>query len=254
MDGQGMKRVLVTRAAGQASELAERLRRVGLEPVVVPVMELAEPATWVGLDAAWERLREFDWLLFTSANAVEVVGKRFGGELPAGLKVAAVGQATAKAVRAAGWGVDLVPAKAVAESLAEALVPEVGRGARRFLLVRAEVGREEIPERLRAAGAEVVVAAAYRNGVPESSVPKVREMFGESKRWPDAIAFTSGSSVTNLLALLEVSAVVLPKLIPRVSIGPVTSEVMRSVGFAATAEAQEATLEALVEAVVGVLG
>lgn len=239
---------MVTRSARQGSELAERLRAAGFEAVVIPAIELAEPTSFAVLDGALGRLGEFDWVLFTSANAVEVFARRVVGGIPAGVKVAAIGLATARAVETMGRKVDLVPETAVAEAMAEALLPAAGPGVK-FLLVRAEIGREELPERLRAAGAEVVVAPAYRNVVPESSIPQVREMFSDHEKYPDAITFTSSSTATNLLVLLEVSGMELPRDILRVSIGPVTSETLRGVGYPAHAEAETATIEGLVEAV-----
>jgi uroporphyrinogen-III synthase len=251
---QARKRVLVTRSVRQGSELAERLTAAGFKAELIPAIELAEPTSFAALDEALGRLAEFDWVLFTSANAVEVFGRRVVGGIPSGVKVAAIGPAPGRAVASVlGRGADLVPEMAVAESMAEALLPMARPGVK-FLLVRAEVGREELPERLRAAGVEVVVAAAYRNVVPESSIPQVRAMFALRETWPDAITFTSSSTASNLLALLEVAGARLPEEILRVSIGPVTSETLRGMGYPAHAEAEAATIEALVEAVRRALG
>ncbi len=179
-------RVLVTRAQHQGSELAERLRASGLEPVLIPAIELAEPSSFEPLDKAVAELESFQWIVFTSANAVTVfVGKLKGGALPPETKVAAIGPSTARALGAAGGTVDLIPPQAIAEALAEALLPHARRsdgGPTRFLLVRAEEGREHLPDTLRAAGAEVTIAPAYRTIVPGESVTLLRDLFGGERR------------------------------------------------------------------------
>jgi uroporphyrinogen-III synthase len=251
-----MLRVLVLRSAHQASELAGRLRASGLEPVLVPAIEIVEPGSFAELDAALGRLEDFHWLVFTSANAVEAFAARAGKRWPPGLRVAVIGPGTARAAEAHGLGVDLVPSRAVAESLAEALLPvarQADGSATRFLLVRAEQARDVLPEALRAAGGEVTIAPAYRTVVPEGSIAAVRKMFGARSNYPDAITFASSSAVTNLLLLLEASGLTLPPEIVRVSIGPVTSQALRELGLPADAEAAEATISALVESVLGAL-
>ena len=249
-------RILITRSAHQASALADQLRALWMEPILVPAIELAEPSSFAEMDEAIALLEGFDWVLFTSANAVEVFVKRAGDRLGAVPLVAAIGPATARAVEAAGLRVDLVPAHAVAESLVEALLPYVRQtdgSPARFLLVRAEVAREYLPEKLREVGAEVMVAAAYRTVIPEGSIAAVRELFGSRKMWPDAITFTSSSTATNLLALLEAAGLELPDEILRVSIGPVTSQTLRELKFPPHAEAEVATIPGLVAAVVQML-
>jgi uroporphyrinogen-III synthase len=246
---------LVTRTSQQASALAERLCALGLEPVVVPVIELAEPTSFAGLDEALEGLERFDWVLFTSANAVEVFARR-ADMRRMGAKVAAIGAATARAAEAAGMRVELVPRQAVAESFAERLLPFVRQAdgrATRFLLVRAEEGREQLAEGLRAAGAEVRVAAAYRSVIPAGSVAAIGEMFRERGSAPGAITFTSSSSVRNLLALCEAAGVRPAEEALRVSIGPITSETLRELGYPPHAEAVQASMESLAEAVVEAL-
>jgi uroporphyrinogen-III synthase len=242
-------RVLITRAAHQASALADELRKLGAEPVFLPTIELAEPTSFGPLDEAIAGLSGFDWLVFTSANAVEVFVAR-GGAARVGLKVAAIGAATAGALEVAGFRADLVPATATAEALVEALQGAWNVGDERFLLVRAEVGREMLPEALREAGAEVRVVAAYRTVVPAESLEGVRKLFGETEARPDAITFTSSSTATNLHALLEVAGLELPDEVLRVSIGPVTSQTLLDAGYPPHAEAAVSSVQALASAVV----
>ena len=279
-----LRRVLVTRSPHQGSELAERLRAMGLEPILIPAIEIVEPGSFAILDAALAKLEGFQWLVFTSANAVAAFAHRLEiaqlrvlhpcdgtpaarwgeapqpcGEAP---QVAAIGAGTARALEAIRLTPDVVPLQAVAESLGEALLryarqPD-GRPTR-FLLIRAEEGREHLPETLRAAGAEVTVAPAYRTVIPAGSMVLLRELFAPSaggvprreagQNRVGAITFTSSSTARNLVALCEAAGVGLPASAMRVSIGPITSQTLRELGLPPHAEASEATLAALAEAV-----
>jgi uroporphyrinogen-III synthase len=250
-------RILVTRSRHQSSALADRLCALGAEPVLIPAIELAEPTSFAAFDAALARFETFHWLLFTSANAVEAFVRRAGGRDVSAQRVAAIGSATARALADAGMRVDLVPAQAVAESLVEALLPYVRQPEglpTRFLLLRAEVAREVLPDTLRAAGAEVTVAPVYRTVVPSDSIAAVRRLFSSRELWPEAITFTSSSSATNLMALLEAAGLRLPQEILRVSIGPVTSQTLRDLGFPPSAEAGVAAIDALAATVMRALG
>lgn len=248
-------RVLVTRAQHQASELAERLSELGLQPLPLPVIEIAEPMSFAALDEALASLQHFQWIVFTSVNAVEAAGRR-GFAKRQGVRIAAIGPATARALEAIGMVADLVPAQAVAEAMARELLPHARQddgAATRFLLVRAEEARDVLPEALRAAGGDVTIAPAYRNVIPASSVEAVREMFSKPERMPDAIPFTSSSSARNLLALCEAAGVRLPAAALRVSIGPITSETLRELGCPPHAEAPVASVQSLAEAVAAAL-
>jgi uroporphyrinogen-III synthase len=244
-------RVLVTRAQHQASELAARLAELGLEPVLLPVIEIAEPTSFAALDKALARLEGFEWVVFTSANAVEAARRR-GFSKKDAVRIAAIGQATARALEAIGMVADLVPVQAVAEAMARELIAHVRQAdgaATRFLLVRAEEARDVLPEMLRAADGDVTIAAAYRNVVPAGSVEAIRQMFSTAATMPDAIPFTSSSSATNLLALCNAAGVELPAGALRVSIGSITSQTLRELGWPAHAEAASASVQSLAETV-----
>jgi uroporphyrinogen-III synthase len=244
------KRVLVTRAREQASQLAEALRAAGAEPVEIPAIAIAPPHSYAHIDGAISSLKEFDWVVFTSANAVRVFCERalYAGVHPAaaGLQIAVIGPATASAVKEAGMKVALVAPKFVAESLLQELRLLVGGES--VLLVRAEVARDVLPNGLRAAGAEVTVADAYRNELPAGSVAKLKQYFSEKSLIPHAITFTSSSTARNAHALLLAAGVILPPETVLASIGPVTSATMRELGWTATVEAKEATIASLVAA------
>jgi uroporphyrinogen-III synthase len=248
-------RILVTRAPQQASALAERLRELGAEPVLVPTIETVEPTSFAALDDALGHLQRFDWLLFTSANAVEVFVRRLGAkaaETADRLKIAAIGPSTARAAEVLGLRVDLIPPTAVAESLAEALLPhacQTDGSASRFLLVRAEEGREFLPETLRAAGGEVTIAPAYRTMIPQGAAERLREAVAEI----DAVTFTSSSTARNLAVLLDAARCVLPNGVVRASIGPITSATLCELGLPPQVEALEATVDSLAEGLMGYL-
>lgn len=160
------KRILITRTRHQASELATQLEALGATAILVPTIEIAAPSSFAALDAALTCLRTYDWLLFTSANAVEAFHRRAQflhlTQLPK--HIAVIGPATLIAANAVGLTVDLLPPQYIAESLAEALLPEAA--GKSFLLVRAAEARDTLPETLTAAGATVTIAEAYRNQLP----------------------------------------------------------------------------------------
>ena len=244
------KRILITRTRKQASELATQLEALGAVPIAIPTIEIVPPETYASLDAALTRLESFDWLLFTSINAVEVFHQRVTAsqskptdKLP---RIAVIGPATARAVQGIGFAVDLVPPKYIAESLAEALTPHAS-GAK-ILLVRASEARDYLPETLTTAGAHVTIAEAYRNQIPLDSISALQQLFSDPRNYPDAITFTSASTVRNLVALLEAANLILPGNIVLISIGPITSQALRDQGFEPAAEASEPSIPALIEA------
>jgi len=243
-------RVLVIRALHQSPELADALRKAGLAPVIVPVLEIAPPESFAGLDDAIARLSTFDWLLFTSANAVEVFRQRLHGDLPEGLRLAVIGSITARAAQKVGFAVTLRPEKATGEGLAEALMPHAP-GAR-MLLVRAAVARDVLPARLEDAGAAVEIAQAYRTVIPAGAPGLLQEIFAGPAQ-PAAIAFTSSSSVHHLLQVLEAGGLRLPESTILATIGPITSATLRDAGYQPTVEAKEANVISLAKAIASAL-
>lgn len=258
----GVGRVLVTRSPHQASELADQLRARGLEPVLIPTIEQVPPSSFDALDAALAGLAGFDWIVFTSANAVAAFADRaaaLGVSLahPPLPPIAVVGAATGRAVSEhLNVTSALVPEKAVAESLTETLLPHARRPdgtPARFLLPRAEVAREVLPEALQAASAVVIAAPAYRTVVPAGAAKALQALFTEGATGVDAITFTSSSTAQNIAALLEVSGMTLPEKVQRISIGPITSATMRDLHMPPHAEATHSTIPSLVDCVVHTL-
>jgi len=249
------RRVLVTRAAGQASKLSDALRALGAEPVEVPVLEIRPPESFSPLDTALRQLDTYDWLIFTSANAVRALVERSAAigisiEKAATPLVAAVGEATATAAENAGFAAALVPQNYVAEALVGALAGHVK--GKRILLARAAIARDVIPEALRAAGAQVDVVEAYRNVMPEAAPGLLRAALAQGL---DAVTFTSSSSVTHLKEAAEDAGVAFPFAdVPAVSIGPITSTTLREQGWEPAAEAKQSNIAGLVAAVCRSLG
>jgi uroporphyrinogen-III synthase len=247
------RRVLVTRAAHQAGKLSEALRALGAEPVEVPVLEIQPPKSFEPLDRALLDLKNYNWLIVTSANTVRALTERavlLGIELGeyAELKVAAVGEATATAARKAGLRIDFIPESYVAESLVEGLIGQAA--GQRILLARAEVARDVIPDALRDSGASVDVVDAYRNGMPAAVPEMLRKALAAGI---DAATFTSSSSVTHLADAARAAGVSFPFVgVAAISIGPITSQTLREVGWQPAAEANPSDIPGLVEAVVQV--
>jgi uroporphyrinogen III methyltransferase/synthase len=227
------RRVVVTRARAQASSLVEKLRALGAETIELPTIEIAgEPLD--GLVPA-----SYDWVAFTSVNAVERVlaglrdARAFGSA-----QVAAVGPGTSAALAARGIVADLVPASAVAEALVEAFPA----GAGRVLLPQAAAARPVLADGLRAKGWTVDVVEAYRT-IPAR--PSDDALAAAAKA--DAIAFTSSSTVTSWLAL----GAPLPPVVA--CIGPVTAATAAEHGVPVTVVATEHTVDGLVDALVAAL-
>lgn len=241
-------RVVVTRARSEAGKLVEALEQQGACVVLLPAIEtrsLESPE----LDAALRGDASLDWTLFTSANTVRfVVGRaRELGLNPANLahlgSIAAVGSSTRRELESAGFRVDLHPAQATSEGLADELI-ESGVGGQRVFLPASRIARPVLPERLRAAGAEVVVARVYDTvcpaGAPEEALAEVRS--GEV----DVVTFTSPSTVRNFLKLAGMPSD--GTLIA--TIGPVTAAEAAGLGLHVDITAADHSTEGLVRALV----
>jgi uroporphyrinogen-III synthase len=247
------RRILITRTRQQASTLAAELESRGAIPILIPTIELAPPDSFAALDSALAAIRSYDWLIFTSANAVDAFHRRaqFHRLTAIPRRIAVIGPATARAVEAIGLPVDLIPPKYVAESLAQSLIDQaltLHAPNSNMLLVRAEQARDILPQTLTAAGATLTIANAYRNQVPPESVTQLQELFSSPGHYPHAITFTSASTATNLFNLLESAGITLPSNIALASIGPITSSALRDLGHQPTIEAVEPTIPSLIEA------
>jgi uroporphyrinogen III methyltransferase/synthase len=225
--------VTVTRARAQASGLAARLRDLGAHVVEAPAIRI-EP-----LPAELPDLAGVDLLCVTSPNGARLLlDLARDARALAGPAIAAIGPGTAEALRAGGIAADIVPPRAVAESLVEALA---GRPLRRVVIARAEQARDVLPDALRARGAEVEILPLYRT-VPERLEPAAHD----AARGADYVTFTSASAVR-----FFVEAAGAPDDGTRlVSIGPITSAALREHGLEPHVEAAEHTPDGLVAALV----
>ena len=246
------RRILITRAAGQASALATQLEALGATTIQIPTIELVPPTSYAALDAALTSLHTFDWLIFTSPNAVRAFVTRAteNGLKPKPNRIAAIGLATAREVKQSGLAaqIDLMPLIATGEHLAEVLKQHASGSS--MLLVRAAAARDVLPETLTLCGAAVTIAEAYETIVPKDSVDRLWEMFMDAP--PHVITFTSASTAQNLMAILNAGTLYIPRGTVLASIGPLTSQAMRELGLEPTCEAREATIPALVQALLAV--
>ena len=234
------KRVVVTRSREQASALADLLHQEGAEVVHLPTIEIAEPPDGgAALAVAVDELPEYDWVAFTSTNAVERLFAHLTDARALGdTHVAAAGPATAAALRSRGVVADLVPETSVAEALAAAIPPAPSAGGR-ILLPQSDIARPTLRAGLVAKGWQVNVVAAYST-VP--AVPTPDALAAAAKA--DAIAFTSSSTVDNYLDGAGRAAV--PPVVA--CIGPVTAATARARGLEVDVVAHEATVGGLVAA------
>jgi uroporphyrinogen III methyltransferase/synthase len=241
-------RIVITRARGQAAELAAKLEALGAEVVEFPTIEIRPAADYGPLDAALAHIATYDWVIFTSANGVRFFLERLaalGLNIDAArARVCAIGPATRMAAENAGFRVDLMPGEYVAESLVLAFEGEELKG-KRILLPRAAVARDVVPTSLRRRGAHVDVVEAYRTAIPENAPALAREIFAAGRK-PDWITFTSSSTVTNFVRAAGVEAL---EGVRVASIGPVTTATARKLGITVTAEAATFTMEGLAEAI-----
>ena len=237
------RRVVVTRARDQSSTLSDRLRAVGAEVVHVPTIEIADPADGgAALATAAARVGDYDWVGFTSANAVE----RFFAHLHdardlGGTAVAAVGAVTAGSLAARGVVADLVPDRAAGRALAEAFPPAPPPGSRRgrVLLPQAAIADDVLATGLEAKGWAVDVVEAYRT---LAATPPAEVVAAAAKA--DAVAFTSSSTVDNYVDAAGAGAV--PGVVA--CIGPVTAATARRRGLEVSVVAEEQSVDGLVVA------
>jgi uroporphyrinogen-III synthase len=251
-------RILVGRARHQASSLSAGLRSLGAAVIEIPFIEIREPQSYRALDDALKNIRNYDWLILTSANGVEAMWERvrklrIARRTLQHLQIAAIGPATKKAIVKHGLKVKMVPEEYVAESVVKGLRDKVK--GKRVVLIRAKVARDVIPEELRAAGAEVDVVEAYETIVPEKSRARLRGLMKNAGRRPHIVTFTSSSSARNFAELLgKVKAgpggAGSLKHVQFASIGPVTSATLRELQMPAAIEAREFTMGGLIRAIV----
>ena len=227
------------------------MRELGAEPFFFPVIETIAPDDWAPLDEALNNLSRYDGLIFTSVNGVRFFSQRLK-EIQQdirnlkGVRIFTIGPETAEAVRDLGICVDVVPEDFVAESLIESIGKENIDG-KRFLIPRATIAREILPEKLREMGAKVDVAPAYQTVLPRvKSDALVKRLNSENI---DVLTFTSSSTVKNFLALT--GEALLPKIKKtRIAcIGPITAKTAEEAGLKVDILPPEYTVASLLDAI-----
>ncbi len=256
------KTVLVTRSAGQSSHFSRLLQQEGAEVIEMPALVITPPSSWDELDHAIAQLYNFDWLILTSGNGVEYFFERLHAQKKNNralgtVQIAVVGKKTAASLKAHGLEPDFIPPNFVADSLVEHF-PEPLEG-KRVLFPRVESGgRDVLVKQITAQGAEVTEVAAYESGCPAQMAPAALAALQQQR--VDIITFASSKTVKHFVQLLETSlrgdTQGFPPAQSRLqnvciaSIGPQTSITCRQLLGRVDVEAQEYTLEGLIQAIV----
>lgn len=251
------KRILVTRARSQASELVNRIEELGGEPYEFPVIETVMPtneAALHGVEQAFHQLDTYDWVFFTSVNGVEFFFRHLeqqGKDIRSMYKarIAAVGPSTAEALRKRGIAAELIPGPFQAEGMLDAYESELIQG-QKVLLPHGDLARSWLPEQLRERGLEVTEAIIYDTVLAGENDDELLKLLEEGGI--HAVTFTSSSTVTNFMEMLKRMGLSDPlpllKNVEIACIGPVTAKTAENAGLHVTMMAKEATMESLISA------
>lgn len=245
------RRIVVTRARAQTSELCQRLEALGAEALEMPTIRVEPPADWGPLDQAIAQLHTFQWILFTSVNGVDSFFARLlaaGKDARALPLVAAIGPATAERLRTHGIQPDCQPERFTGAELVTAITARGTLRGKRVLLPRAADVPDTVRTGLLAAGAEVREVEAYRTIVGgQADAETVHSLLAGEV---DAVTFTSSSTVRGFVEMVGRDRLgALPPSVRLVSIGPVTTQTARELGLTVAAEAEVHTIDGLVAAV-----
>jgi uroporphyrinogen III methyltransferase/synthase len=247
------KRVVNTRPAGQALGLTTDLQELGAQVISLPTIEIVKPVSWREVDATLEGLDRFDWVIFTSASAVEILMDRLaelGRDARAfgRAKVASLGPATGDALRRRAIRPDLVPTRFTAAALLAALKEQPPLKGKRVLLPRSDIARKELSHGLAALGARITEVSLYLTRTNASPPPQAVEAVRRGEC--DVVTFTSSSTVKGFLDIVGREAVdALRESVRFASIGPVTTATARELGIPVSVEASEHTAQGLVKAI-----
>ena len=250
------KRILITRAREQSGEFAVHLKNLGAEVVEFPTIEIVPPHCWKQLDQAIDRLKSYDWIIFTSANGVNLFWQRLRekgrSRLPSSLKVCAIGPATAHQLNEKKISVDYMPKEFIAEAILKGFGKMAIQG-KQVLLARAQKARDILPRGLRRMGAEVDVVEAYRTVRPKGGSKRLKQFLSEDKI--DAITFTSSSTVNHFAELLKKED--LKKRLKGIAIaciGPVTAKRAKGWGMKVHIQPKQYTIPGLSQAIAKYFG
>src|SRR5437773_6755960 len=242
------KRIVVTRTRKQASALSNKLRTLGAQVIELPTIRIEPPSDLRAFAELVQDAHMYDWIVFTSANGVEAFFEIFFKLYDdvreiGGVRIAAVGPATAQRIKDFHLHVDLQPEEFVAEAVAHAFEKQGSVENLRILLVGPEKARDVLLRELSALGAIVDEGFAYR------TVPETRDTTGARRRLleegADLITFTSSSTLENFLEL----GLPWPKGMQIASIGPITSKTARDHGLKVNMEARRHDIDGLVRSI-----
>jgi uroporphyrinogen III methyltransferase / synthase len=242
------KRIVVTRTRKQASVLSNKLRALGAHVIELPTIRIEPPGNLREFAELVQDAHVYDWIVFTSVNGVEAFFDMFfklydDAREIGGVRIAAIGPATAQRVKDFHLHVDLQPAEFVGEAIVREFKKQGSIENERILVVRAEKARDVLPKGLCAAGAIVDEAFAYR------TVPETRDISGSQRQLAhggaDLITFTSSSTVEHFLGL----GLPWPEGMRIASIGPITSKTVRDQGLSVDIEARRHDIDGLVQAI-----
>lgn len=255
--------VLVTRARAQAEEMTVLLEGLGAKVIHVPTIEIIPPDDLAPLDNAIRKLDEYDWIIFTSSNAVDFFIQRLRENRSEGVAVlgtqsiCAIGAATARTLQEAGIRANVVAHDSTSEGVLRELIERIGRQNimrdLKILIPRAKVAREVLPSRLRDLGAQVDLVETYQTVLPQITPASLKKVFEETRI--DVITFTSSSTVSNLATLLgltDLSGVLESTLVA--CIGPVTAETARKFGLTNIIQPDVYTAAELVRVIAAAIG
>ncbi len=246
------RKILITRTREQSADFSTQLKKWGAEVIEFPTIEIVPPTRWKELDQAIDRLKSYDWIIFTSVNGVSFFWQRLkergkSSHLPPSLNVCAIGPATADQLKRRGVSVQYVPKEFIAESILEGF-KKVRVEGKRILLARAKKARDILPNGLRRMGVEVDVVEVYRTVRPRGGSKKLKKLLTEGKM--DVITFTSSSTVKHFADLLKKED--LNKLVKGVAIaciGPVTARTAKEWGLKVQIQPKQYTVPALTRAI-----
>lgn len=245
------KTVLVTRARQQASQLVHRLEEQGADVLEFPAIEILPASKPEAIDQEIERIQDYDWVIFTSANGARSFFNRMDhlkkdARIFSKNKIAAIGDATAQALLEKGIKPDLVPAEFTSARLFEEFKKLDEIDGKNFLLARADIAPPDLKISLEKEGARVVEIEAYRTRQALEQKNKLKTWLQKKKI--DYITFTSSSTVDNFFK--AVPAPIRRKIQSQlISIGPVTSKTIKAYGFKPSREARVHTIDGLVAAI-----
>jgi uroporphyrinogen III methyltransferase/synthase len=247
--------IAVTRTRQQASDLAQQLEELGARVIEAPTIELVPPSDWAAVDQSLHAAAQFDWIIFTSQNGVAFTKQRLldlhlDARAFGQARIAAIGDATAAAIRQhLCLNVDLCPTSFVAEALADELLRQNQIQGKRFLLLRADIARPILREKLQQNGAaDVRDVPIYHTRVADSLPPTLLEALAEKHvHW---ITFTSSSTARNFVTLLGSDYAARLRDVKIASIGPITTATLRELQIPVTVQAQQFNLPGLIDAIV----